>query len=107
MKIDLTGQNIEVTSAIRDYVNEKLERIHRHLEHAGDAHVVLRVEKERHTAEAKIPVNGGALFAESTAASMYAAVDDLADKLDRQAKKYKDKLTDHHNREARKSDLYS
>lgn len=107
MKIDLTGQNIEITPAIRQYATEKLERIQRHLDQAMDAHMVLRVEKDRHYAEAKIPVNGGALFADATSEDMYAAIDALADKLDRQASRHKDKHTDHHPREARKSDLHS
>ena len=100
MKIDVTGQNIEITAAIRQYAAEKLERIERHLDQALDAHMVLRVEKERHHAEAKIPVNGGALFADATSADMYAAIDALADKLDRMVKKHKEKLTDHHRGES-------
>lgn len=107
MKIDVTGQNIEITSAIRQYAAEKLERIQRHLDYAIEAHMVLRVEKERHHAEAKIPVNGGALFADATSEDMYAAIDALTDKLDRQALRYKDKHNDHHPREARKSELHS
>ena len=103
MKIDVTGQNIEITAAIRQYAAEKLERIERHLDQALDAHMVLRVEKERHHAEAKIPVNGGTLFADATSADMYAAIDALADKLDRQALRYKDKQADHHSRESIKS----
>ena len=105
MKVDVTGQNIDITPAIRQYATEKLERIRRHLDHSIEAHMVLRVEKERHHAEAKIPVNGGALFADATSEDMYAAIDALADKLDRQALRYKDKHTDHHPREGRKADI--
>ncbi|HBG29720.1 ribosome hibernation-promoting factor, HPF/YfiA family [Candidatus Macondimonas diazotrophica] len=107
MKIDVTGQNIEITTAIRQYAAEKLERIQRHLDQPLDAHMVLRVEKERHHAEAKIPVNGSTLFADATSEDMYAAIDALADKLDRQALRYKDKNNDHHPREARKSEIHN
>ena len=107
MKIDVTGQNIEITTAIRQYAAEKLERIQRHLDQPLDAHMVLRVEKERHHAEAKIPVNGSTLFADATSEDMYAAIDALADKLDRQALRYKDKNNDHHPREARISEIHN
>ncbi|MEA3242398.1 MAG: ribosome-associated translation inhibitor RaiA [Pseudomonadota bacterium] len=99
MQIDLTGHHIELTDPLRNYVSEKFERLERHFDHVTDVHVILSVEKLRHKAEATIHISGGKLFADSTEADMYAAIDGLADKLDRQIKKHKEKITDHHRSE--------
>lgn len=98
MQIDLTGHHVDITPALRDYVNDKFERLERHFDNVTDVHVILSVEKVRHKAEATIQVSGGNLFADSTEEDMYAAIDGLVDKLDRQVKKHKEKLTDHHRR---------
>lgn len=97
MQIQLTGQHIEITDALRQYVNDKLERLSRHFDHVGNVHVVLSVEKLRHKAEATVHLNGGTVFADIVADDMYAAIDGLVDKLDRQVKKYKEKHTDYRN----------
>jgi len=99
MQIDLTGHHVELTDPLRNYVNEKFERLERHFDHVTDVHVILSVEKLRQTAEATIHISGGKLFADSTDEDMYAAIDSLTDKLDRQIKKHKEKLTDHHRSE--------
>jgi len=99
MQIDVTGHHVELTDPLRNYVSEKFERLERHFDHVTDVHVVLSVEKLRHTAEATIHISGGKLFADSTNEDMYAAIDSLTDKLDRQIKKHKEKLTDHHRSE--------
>ena len=99
MQIDVTGHHVELTDPLRNYVNEKFERLERHFDHVTDVHVILSVEKLRHTAEATIHISGGKLFADSTEEDMYAAIDSLTDKLDRQIKKHKEKLTDHHRSE--------
>lgn len=96
MQINLTGQNIEVTPALRSYVHSKFERVERHFDHVTGIHVVLGVEKQRQKAEATLHVAGGNLFADAEHEDMYAAIDLLIDKLDRQLIKHKDKLTDHH-----------
>lgn len=96
MQIDLTGHHIDITDPLRSYVSEKFERLERHFDHVTDVHVVLSVEKLRHKAEATLHVSGGKLYADNTEEDMYAAIDGLADKLDRQLKKYKEKMTDHH-----------
>ena len=98
MQIDLTGHHVDITPALRDYVNGKFERLERHFDNVTDVHVILSVEKVRHKAEATIQVSGGSLFADSVEDDMYAAIDGLVDKLDRQVKKHKEKLTDHHRR---------
>ncbi len=99
MQLDVTGHHVELTDPLRNYVSEKFERLERHFDHVTDVHVILSVEKLRHTAEATIHISGGKLFADSTNEDMYAAIDSLTDKLDRQIKKHKEKLTDHHRSE--------
>jgi putative sigma-54 modulation protein len=104
MQLNLTGHHLDITPALRDYVSSKMARLERHFDHVTDIHCVLSVEKLRHRAEATIKVTGGKLFADSTEEDMYAAIDGMVDKLDRQIKKHKEKLTDHHAREADKRD---
>ena len=99
MQIDLTGHHVELTDPLRNYVSEKFERLERHFDHVTDVHVILSVEKLRHKAEATMHISGGKLFADNTEADMYAAIDGLTDKLDRQIKKHKEKMTDHHRSE--------
>lgn len=104
MQVNLTGHHIEITPALKDYLNSKFERIERHFDQVTAVSCILTVEKLRHKAEAKINVTGGTLFAEDVEDDMYAAIDGLVDKLDRQIKKYKEKLTDHHARDSHKRD---
>ena len=96
MQLTLTGHHIDITPALRSYVEKKLERILRHFDQVIDVHCVLTVEKLRHQAEATLAVSGGKLHADATDEDMYAAIDALTDKLDRLVKKRKEKLTDHH-----------
>ncbi len=103
MQLSITGHHINITPALRDYVDNKLERLERHFENVTDIHCVLSVEKLRHKAEATVQVSGATLFADEVQEDMYAAIDGLIDKLDRQVKKHKGKLQDHHAREAQKS----
>lgn len=103
MQLSLTGHHIDITPALRDRVSEKVGRLERHFDHLTDIHVILTVEKLRHKAEATINVPGERLHAESVEDDMYAAIDTLVDKLDRQVKKFKEKLTDHRAREGRRS----
>ena len=94
MNLSVSGHHLEVTPAIRTYVQSKLERIARHFDHVIDAHVILTVDKLRQKAEATVHVRGKDLHCESEEADLYAAIDLLADKLDRQVLRYKDKLND-------------
>ncbi|MCZ6718898.1 MAG: ribosome-associated translation inhibitor RaiA [Gammaproteobacteria bacterium] len=96
MQINISGHHVDVTSALRTYVSNKMKRIERHFDHMINIHVVLGVEKERQRAEATVQVSGARLFADAEHDDMYAAIDVLCDKLDRQIKKHKEKLTDHH-----------
>ncbi|MFK5984205.1 MAG: ribosome-associated translation inhibitor RaiA [Pseudomonadota bacterium] len=100
MKTDISGHHIEITDSLRDYVNSKMERVERHFDLVSSAHVVLSVEKQRQKAEATLQLKGNKIFAESVEEDMYAAIDSLADKLDRQVKKHKEKMTDHHRTDA-------
>ena len=99
MQLNLTGHHIDLTPSLRSYVESKFERLERHFDHMSNTHVILTVEKDRQKAEATINVNRGRLFAESEHEDMYAAIDSLIDKLDRQVKKHKEKLTNHHRNE--------
>src|SRR2546423_12442305 len=92
MNLNVSGHHVEVTPAIRTYVRSKLERVTRHFDHVIDAHVILTVEKLRQKAEVTLRVPGKDLFCESEQDDLYAAIDLLADKLDRQVLRYKDKL---------------
>jgi putative sigma-54 modulation protein len=94
MNLNVSGHHVEVTPAILSYVRSKLERVSRHFDHVIDAHVILRVKKLRQKAEATLHVRGNDLHCESEEAELYAAIDLLADKLDRQVLRYKDKLAD-------------
>lgn len=96
MHIDVTGQHIEVTGALRAYVETRLAKLERHFDHVTTAHVVLTVEKLRQKAEATVHVSGASLVAIGEHEDMYAAIDALSDKLDRQIRRHKEKLTDHH-----------
>jgi putative sigma-54 modulation protein len=105
MELNITGHHVEITPALKDYINNKLNRLERHFDNLTDINCILSVEKLQHKAEAKINVRGGTLFAESVSEDMYAAIDGLIDKLDRQIKKHKEKLTNHHRRNAGKRDF--
>ncbi len=99
MQVQVTGRHFEITPAIEGYVREKLERLERHFDKVHDVHVILSVEKLVRSAEGTVHVNGSNLHAEAEHEDMYAALDALADKLDRQVRKHKEKLTNHHREE--------
>ena len=95
MQINLTCRHIETTESLKEYVNTKFAKLERHFDHINNVHVILDVEKLVQKAEATLHVNGGELFATSEHDDMYAAIDALIDKLDRQVIKHKEKLTKH------------
>ena len=92
MNLSVSGHHLDVTPAIRTYVHSKIERVSRHFDHVIDAHVILTVDKQRQKAEVTLHVRGKDLHCECEDADLYAAIDLLADKLDRQVLRYKDKL---------------
>jgi len=95
MQLNLSGHHIDITPALRNYVSSKLERLERHFDNLTNVHVVLSVEKLRQKVDATLHVSGATLFANAEHEDMYAAIDALIDKLDRQIKKYKEKVKDH------------
>jgi putative sigma-54 modulation protein len=102
MNLTISGHHLEVTPALRTYVTGKLDRITRHFDQVVDVKVLLSIENQtekerRQKAECNIHVKGSDMFAESAHADMYAAVDELVDKLDRQVVKHKDRLQNHHH----------
>jgi putative sigma-54 modulation protein len=103
MQITVSGQNMTITEPLRSYASEKLARIQRRFDHVTTTNVVLHVEKNRHKAEATIHAKGVSLHADAQGNDMYAAIDFLADKLDRQVLKYKQKITTNHHRKSKKT----
>lgn len=91
MNLQLTGHHLQITPAIREYIADKLVRINHHFDHVIDVNVVLSVEKLQQKVEATVHVRGKDIFCESRDADMYAAIDSLADKLDRTIIKHKEK----------------
>ncbi len=94
MQINISGHHLELTPPIRDYVNEKLDRLTRHYDQITNIQVILNVEKVRQIAEATISIRGGEVFANAESEDLYATIDMLTDKLDRQLIKYKEKNVD-------------
>lgn len=92
MNLNLSGHHLEITPAIRDYVIAKLERVSRHFDHVIDVNVILSVDKLRQKVEANVHMRGRDVHAEAIDEDMYAAIDLLADKLDRQVLKHKEKM---------------
>ncbi|MBS0510223.1 MAG: ribosome-associated translation inhibitor RaiA [Proteobacteria bacterium] len=97
MNLNITGRHIEVTPAIRDYVSSKLDRVVRHFDNVTSVSVILSIEKLKQKAEVTVHVRGKDIFVESEDNDLYAAIDAMADKLDRQVQKYKQKQNDHHH----------
>jgi putative sigma-54 modulation protein len=95
MNLHLTGHQLPITPAIREYVANKLERITHHFDHVIDVNVIMSVEKLQQKIEATVHVRGRDIFCESSAADMYAAIDGLMDKLDRTILKHKEKTLSH------------
>ena len=95
MNLTLTGVHLEITPAIRAYVLAKLDRVNRHFVHVIDVTVMLSVDKLRKKIEANVHVRGKEIHAAAIDPDMYAAIDMLADKLDRQVLKYKEKISAH------------
>ena len=95
MQINLTGRHLDITDAMRSYVTNKFERLGRHFDHMTNVHVILSIEKLRQKAEASFHISGHDVYADSEHEDMYAAIDTLVDKLDRQVLKHKEKMKNH------------
>lgn len=107
MRIEISGHQMDVTPALRDYAEQKMGRLAKHFEQHLDTRMILSVDNLEHKAEATINIPGKTLFADSLATDMYAAIDLLADKLDRLVIKQKEIFKNHHRGEsAARSDSF-
>ena len=97
MQINITGHHLEVTPALRAYATEKMQRLSRHFDHVLSVNIILNVEKLDQRAEAIVHAAGRKLFATHKAKDMYAALDGLVDKLDRQVRRHKGRTREHHH----------
>lgn len=95
MQLNVTGQNVEITDALREFLDKKFAKLEQYFERINQVYIVLKVEKVTHVADATLHVNGGELHASAEGQDMYAAIDGLIDKLARQLNKHKDKLKQH------------
>jgi putative sigma-54 modulation protein len=95
MNLNLTGHHLDITPALRDYVVGKLDRVTRHFDHVIDVNVVLSVDKLRHRVEVNLHTRGKDIHVEAIEGDMYAAIDALIDRLDRQVVKHKEKRAEH------------
>ena len=97
MNINITGHHVDITPAIRDYVQSKLDRAIGHYDNVTSTHVILSVDKLQQKAEITLHVKGKDIYADSRESDLYAAIDTLVDKLDRQMVKHKEKISTHSN----------
>jgi putative sigma-54 modulation protein len=95
MQLNITGHHVEITPALRAYVTEKMQRLSRHFDHVISINVIMKVEKLQQMAEATVNAGGRTLFATDKATDMYAAIDGLTDKIDRQVRRLKGRLREH------------
>jgi len=108
MNLTISGHHLEVTPALREYVLTKLDRVTRHYEQVVDVSVLLSVEKlkekeRRQKAEVTLHSKGKDIFVETSHEDLYAAIDQLMDKLDRQVVRHKDKVQDHHHQSVKRA----
>jgi putative sigma-54 modulation protein len=101
MKVIVTGRHIEVTPALKDYADKKIARFERYLSNISEAVVTLGVEKYRHKVEVLLKVNGVLIQAEGITGDVYSSIDEVVEKLERQIKKYKEKLVSHRKSEGK------
>ncbi len=109
MNLTISGHHLDVTPALREYVLTKLDRVTRHFDQVVDINVLLSVEKlkekeRRQKAEVTLHVKGKDIFVEQCSEDLYAAIDQLMDKLDRQVCRHKDKVQDHHHASPKRID---
>ncbi len=102
MELKITGHHMDVSPTVRRKVEAKLARLERHSDHVIDVHCILTVEKRTYRAEANVHLDGGTLYADADAESLYAAIDGLVDKLDRQVNKHKEMHIDRLGKRAAK-----
>lgn len=101
MNIIVNGRHLEVTPALKNYAEKKIQRFDRYLSNISEAVVTLTVEKYRHKVEVLLKVNGVLIQAEGITGDVYSSIDEVAEKLERQIKKYKEKLVSHRKGEGK------
>ena len=101
MNLTISGHHLEVTPALREYMESKLQRLQRHFDQHCEIRTQMALNKPDHHVEATVNLPGKTLHADASAPTMYAAIDLLADKLDRLVIKHKEKSQDHRAREVR------
>ena len=109
MNLTISGHHLELTAAMKEYVLTKLDRVTRHFDQVVDINVLLSVEKlkekeRRQKAEVTLHAKGKDIFVETAHEDLYAAIDQVMDKLDRQVVRHKDKLMDHHHAAPKRMD---
>lgn len=92
MQLTITGHHVDVSPALHAYVTEKMQKLVRHFDQVMSVDVILKVDKLDQIAEATVNAGGRVLFANDNAPDMYAAIDGLTDKMDRQVRRLKDRL---------------
>ena len=95
MNVIIKGRHMDLTRNLKDYSEEKINKFNKYLTNISEATVTLSVEKYRHKAEVLLKVNGLMIQAESITDEMYASIDDVIEKLERQVRKYKEKVVSH------------
>ncbi|MEM7258873.1 MAG: ribosome-associated translation inhibitor RaiA [Pseudomonadota bacterium] len=95
MNLTISGHHLDITDSLRHFITAKMDRLERHSSDVQNIHVILNVEKLRQKAEATVRVKGTQLYADTSDSDMYAAIDILTDKLDRQLIKHKEKVKGH------------
>ena len=99
-QLDITGRNVEITPALRDHAEEKLAKLDKVLDGELDIHVVLGIEKHRHYAEIQVKSRTGVFSGKEETGDLYASIGEVADKLERQALKHKEKMKDYKHRQS-------
>ncbi len=99
MQLNITFRNLDASDALKLYASEKIERVHKYLDRAGEAHVVLSLERHLHHADITIHAGTFLLRGREKSEDMYASIDLAMDKIERQLRRYKEKLKHHHGRE--------
>ncbi|HEY0096549.1 MAG TPA: ribosome-associated translation inhibitor RaiA [Archangium sp.] len=99
MQLNITFRQFGSSDALKEYAKEKVERVNKYLDRAGEAHVVLSLERHLHHAEITIHSGSWVLRGREKSADMYASIDLAMDKIEAQLRKYKEKIKNHHGRE--------
>jgi putative sigma-54 modulation protein len=106
MQVAITGRHMEVSDALKAYIENGLTKIRGHFDKVNEAEVVLCVEKHRHIAEIILHANGARIHGRESSPDMYASVDAVLDKLDKQVRRFKDRISRHQNRKSKEARAY-